>query len=198
MKLHSPAAARNAGPIGDVLADWLPDSGRVLEIASGSGEHAVALSKRFPGVEWQPTDPDSAALGSIATWREEEGAPNLLAPLRLDVCERPWPVTRADAVLAINLVHISPWEASLALLAGAAELLPAGGPLILYGPWRVPGEPLARSNHDFEAQLKARDPRFGIRNVATFAAAAREAGFTLDRQRAMPAKNRMLLFRRAG
>lgn len=198
MKLHSPAAARNMGPIGDVLADWLPPSGRVLEIASGSGEHALAFARRFPMIEWQPTDPDSAALGSIATWQEEEGTANLLAPLRLDVCGRPWPVSEADAVVAINLVHISPWEASLALMEGAAAILPAGGPLVLYGPWRVPGEPLARSNHDFEAQLKARDPRFGIRNVATFAAAAREAGFTLDRQRAMPANNRMLLLRRAG
>lgn len=197
MKLHAPAAARNRDPIGDVLADWLPNSGRVLEIASGSGEHALAFARRFPALAWQPTDPDSAALASIATWREE-GPANLLAPVRLDVLERPWPVTQADAVVAINLVHISPWEASLALLEGAAQVLPTGGPLILYGPWRVPGEPLARSNHDFEAQLKARDPRFGIRNVATFAAAAREAGFTLDRQRSMPANNRMLLLRRAG
>lgn len=197
MKLHAPAVARNVEPIGDVLAEWLPTAGRVLEIASGSGEHARAFARRFPQLEWQPSDPDGAALGSIATWREEAGTPNLLAPLRLDVCG-PWAVGPADAVVAINLVHISPWEASFALLAGAAGILPAGAPLILYGPWRVPGEPLARSNHDFEAQLKARDPRFGIRDVATFAAAAREAGFSLAQQRAMPANNRMLLLRRAG
>lgn len=181
-----------------MLADWLPQFGLVLEIASGSGEHAIAFARRFPKLVWQPTDPDPSALGSITTWREEEGAANLLAPLRLDVTERPWPVAKAEAVMAVNLVHISPWEASLRLLAGAADVLEPGGPLIFYGPWRVPGEPLARSNHDFEVQLKARDPRFGIRDVATFAAAAREAGFSLAQQRAMPANNRILLFRRAG
>ena len=196
MKRHAPATARNVGPIGDVLAEWLPPSGAVLEIASGTGEHALAFARRFPALEWQPSDPDPAALDSIAAWRSEAGTSNLRPPRRLDVTEMPWPVDRSAAVVAINLVHISPWEASLALLRGAAAVLEAGAPLILYGPWRVPGEPLARSNHDFEASLKARDPRFGIRNVAAFAAAAREAGFSLAVQRPMPANNRMLCFRR--
>lgn len=199
MKLHAPATARNAAPIGEVLDDWLPRQGRVLEIASGTGEHAVAFARRYPALQWQPTDPDPAAIASIATWREEEGSSNLLPPVRLDVTETPWPpLDQVAAVVAINLVHISPWEASLALLAGAAAVLDPGAPLILYGPWRVPGEPLAASNHAFEASLKARDPRFGIRNAATFAEAARAAGFTLAAQRPMPANNRMLLFRRAG
>lgn len=199
MKLHAPATARNVGPIGEVLDEWLPGQGRVLEIASGTGEHAVAFARRYPAIEWQPTDPDPAAIASIATWRGEEGSSNLLAPVRLDVIEAPWPpLGQVAAVVAINLVHISPWEASLALLAGAAALLDRGAPLILYGPWRVPGEPLATSNHAFEASLKARDPRFGIRNVATFAEAARTVGFSLAAQRPMPANNRMLLFRRAG
>ncbi|WP_114228168.1 MULTISPECIES: DUF938 domain-containing protein [Sphingomonas] len=197
MKREAPAASRNVGPIGDVLAEWLPPTGLVLEIASGTGEHALAFARRFPALEWQPTDPAPDALESIAAWREE-GPANLRPPLRLDVCEEPWPIAHADAVVAINLVHISPWAASLALLAGAATILPPHAPLILYGPWRVPGEPLARSNLAFEAALQARDPRFGIRNVAAFAAAAREAGFSLDRQQAMPANNRMLLLRRAG
>lgn len=198
MKRHAPACARNVGPIGDVLDEWLPKSGTVLEIASGTGEHALAFAARYPALAWQPTDPDPDAIASIASWREEDGTANLLAPVRLDVTEQPWPVRAADALVAINLVHISPWEASLALLDGGAALLPPGAPLILYGPWRVPGEPLAASNHAFEASLKQRDPRFGIREVTTFAAAARDAGFSLAAQRAMPANNRMLLLRRAG
>jgi len=198
MKLHAPATARNAEPIGEVLDTWLPEQGDVLEIASGTGEHAVAFADRFSHLHWQPSDPDPAAIASIATWREEAGASNLLPPVRLDVTESPWPVQRAAAVVAINLLHISPWEASLALLTGAAAVLDPGAPLILYGAWRVPGEPLAASNLAFDASLKERDPRFGIRNVATFADAARAGGFTLAAQRPMPANNRMLLFRRAG
>ncbi|WP_294173120.1 DUF938 domain-containing protein [uncultured Sphingomonas sp.] len=197
MKLRSPAAARNVGPIGDVLAEWLPAGGLVLEVASGSGEHALAFARRFPDLDWQPSDPDAAALASTAQWRAEEGPRNLLPPVRLDVAEREWPVVTAKAVLSINIVHISPWEASLGLLAGAAQLLAAGGPLILYGPWIVDGEETAPSNLLFDADLKRRSPSWGLRRVAVFAEEAAKRGLTLEAERAMPANNRMLLFRSA-
>jgi hypothetical protein len=196
MKLRSPAAARNQEPIAAVLAEWLPHSGTVLELASGSGEHALAFAAAFPRLQWQPSDPDSAALASITLWREEEGSPNLLPPLRLNAAAEEWPVQRADALVAINLVHISPWEASLGLLRGARRLLPAGAPLILYGPWRVEGQSLEPSNEAFDQSLKARDPAWGLREVGAFAQAARERGLELADQRAMPANNLMLLFRR--
>ena len=196
MKLCSPAAARNAEPIGEVLAEWLPPAGLVLEVASGGGEHALSFARTFPHLKWQPSDPDSAALASIETWRLEEGSPNLLPPLRLDVVQSQWPIGQAAAVVAINLVHISPWAASLGLLAGAARILPPGAPLILYGPWRVDGEALAPSNEAFDRSLKARDLRWGLREVGEFATAAGDRGFVLADQRAMPANNRMLLFRR--
>jgi hypothetical protein len=198
MKLSSPAATRNVGPIGDVLAGWLPAGGLVLEVASGSGEHALAFARRFPAaLQWQPSDPDAAALASIETWRVQDGALNLLPPLRLDVTAPEWPVSAADAVLAINMVHISPWEASLGLLDGAARLLPPGGPLILYGPWIVDGEETAPSNLLFDADLRRRDPSWGLRRVAVFAEEAVKRGLVLEAEQAMPANNRMLLFRSA-
>lgn len=196
MKLRSPAAARNVGPIGDVLAEWLPSSGLVLEVASGSGEHATAFARRFPHLRWQPSDPDPAALASIETWRVEEGSANLLAPLALDAAAE-WPVAAADAVLSINMVHISPWEASLGLLDGAARLLPPGGPLILYGPWIVDGQETAPSNLLFDADLRRRNASWGLRRLAAFAEEAAKRGLGLEAERAMPANNRMLLFRSA-
>lgn len=196
MKLSSPAVARNTGPIGDVLAEWLPARGLVLEIASGGGEHALAFAGRFPHLEWQPSDPDPQARDSIAEWREDEGPANLLAPIAIDVCDSVWSVERADAVVAINMVHISPWEASLGLLDGAARLLDEDCVLILYGPWLVEGIETAPSNIAFDADLKAREPRWGLRQVSDFAVVAVERGFVLADQRAMPANNRMLSFRR--
>jgi hypothetical protein len=197
MKLRSPAVARNVRPIGDVLAEWLPARGLVLELASGSGEHATAFARRFPHLRWQPSDSDPAALASIETWRAEEGSANLLAPLAVDAAAANWPVDAADAVLSINLVHISPWEASLGLLDGAARLLAAGGPLILYGPWIVNGEETAPSNLLFDADLRRRDPSWGLRRVSVFAEEAAKRGLALEAERAMPANNRMLLFRSA-
>ena len=196
MKREAPAAARNREPILAVLREWLPPSGRVLEIAAGTGEHALHFAAAFPALEWQPTDPDPEARASIDAWAAEAGGPNLRPALDLDVRSPDWPVTEAAAVLAINLVHISPPEASTALLAGAARLLAPGAPLILYGPWRVRGEPLTSSNLAFDAALKKRDPRFGLRELTAFAAEARTAGFTLAERRAMPANNLMLRFER--
>ena len=168
----------------------------MLEIASGTGEHAVAFARRFPNLEWYPSDSDPEALASISEWREANGPPNLRPPLPIDVCHRVWPVIQADAVVAINMVHISPWEASLGLLDGAARVLGPQGMLILYGPWLVDGLDTAPSNLAFDADLKARDPRWGLRQVNEFAVEAAQRGLTLADQRAMPANNRMLLFKR--
>ena len=191
----APAALRNIGPIGDVLATWLPAGGVVLEIASGTGEHALAFARRFPALDWQPSDPDAGALASIAAWRAE-GPSNLLEPVALDAQDEAWPIERADAVLCINMVHISPWASALGLIAGAQRLLAPGAPLILYGPWIADGVETAPSNLAFDADLKARDPAWGLRRVEDFAASAARRGLVLSDQRAMPANNRMLLFRR--
>lgn len=190
-KRQAPAAARNVGPIGDVLAEWLPPSGLVLEIASGTGEHALAFARRFPRLDWQPSDSDPAALASIAAW-QLEGPGNLRPPVRLNVCSRDWPVAAADAILCINMVHISPWECSLGLLDGAAKLLSNGAPLILYGPWLEAEVEPAPSNLAFDQSLRSRDPRWGLRLVEDFAAEVALRGFALVERRAMPANNLML------
>lgn len=193
IKRQAPAAARNVEPIGDVLAEWLPPQGVVLEIASGTGEHALAFGRRFPNLDWQPSDPDPEALSSIAAW-QAEGPANLMPPLRLDVCETDWPVTRVDAILCVNMVHISPWQSSLGLLDGARRLLPKDAPLILYGPWLEAEIEVAPSNLAFDQSLKARDPRWGLRLVEDFAAEAALRGFVLAGRQSMPANNLMLRF----
>ncbi|HXG99884.1 MAG TPA: DUF938 domain-containing protein [Sphingomicrobium sp.] len=192
----APATLRNRGPIVTVLTDWLPLQGLVLEIASGSGEHAVHFAKHFADLSWQPSDPDPAAINSITAWRDEAHLDNLRAPLSLDAASAPWPVERADAIVTINMVHISAWEASLGLLDGAARLLPAGAPLILYGPWIEQNIAAAPSNLAFDQSLKARDPRWGLRTVEAFADEASARGLKLCEKRSMPANNLMLLFRR--
>ena len=196
MKQSSPPAARNSAPITAVLREWLPHAGLVLEVASGTGEHAVAFARFFTALDWQPSDLDPSALRSVAAWREEADLPNLHAPITIDVTKSGWTITKADAILAINMVHISGWPAALGLLNGSARLLPEGGPLILYGPWRVDGEPLAPSNREFDASLRHRNPEWGLREVGAFASEAAARGFELVEQRTMPANNRMLLFRR--
>lgn len=193
VKRQAPAAARNVGPIGDVLEDWLPESGLVLEIASGTGEHALAFARRFPGLQWQPSDPDPEALASIAAWGYE-GPENLLPPILLDTRAAEWPVASADAVLCINMVHISPWESALGLLDGARRLLGPGAPLILYGPWIEEGVDPAPSNLTFDQSLRVRDPRWGLRKVGDFAAEAALRGLVLADRRAMPSNNLMLRF----
>lgn len=195
VRREAPAAARNVLPIGDVLAEWLPPHGTILEVASGTGEHALSFARRFPAIAWQPSDPDPEALRSIEAWRSD-GPPGMLPPIRIDVCDAAWPVTSAAAIVSINMVHISPWEASLGLLDGAARLLGPGAPLILYGPWIVEGIETAASNIAFDGSLKARDPRWGLRSVAMFAGEAALRGFTFADIRAMPANNVMLRFDR--
>ncbi len=197
MKQHAPAAARNRAPILEVLRRVLPPRGLVLEIASGSGEHAVHFAIGLPELSWQPTDPSPDALASIAAHRKEHAPPNLRPPLALDVTAPRWPVTAADAIVCINMVHIAPWEAALALFAGAAALLPPAAPLVTYGPYRFGGRFTAPSNEAFDRSLRARDPRWGVRDLDELAAAAAAAGFTHDETTALPANNHALVFRRA-
>jgi hypothetical protein len=193
----APAVQRNRDPIADVLAEWLPDSGLVLELASGSGEHAVHFARRFPNLEWQPSDPDPEALASIAAYRSEADLPNLRPPLAIDAAAPDWPIAGADALLSINMVHISPWPAALGLLDSAVRLLGEDAPLILYGPWLIDGVETAPSNLAFDADLRDRNPAWGLRRVETFAREAATRGLVLAETRPMPANNVMLLLRRA-
>jgi hypothetical protein len=179
------------------LARWLPATGLVLEIASGSGEHAVAFAKRFPSLWWQPSDLDGNARASIGAWRATAGLANLAPPLAIDAAEPLWPIERAHAVLSINMVHISPWASSLGLLEGAARILYLGAPLILYGPWLSDSMATAPSNVEFDLDLKRRNPAWGLRRVEDFASAAAQRGFDLAEQQLMPANNLMLLFHRS-
>ena len=192
----APAALRNREPIAEVLAAWLPSSGLVLEVASGTGEHAAFFAERFPALDWQPSDVHPDALASIASWRAAAALPNLRAPLVIDAASPDWPIERAGAMLSINMVHISPWASALGLLDAAARLLPPGGPLMLYGPWLKDDVPTAASNLAFDSDLKRRDPQWGLRRVEDFDAAAKERELDLVDTRAMPANNLMLLWRR--
>jgi hypothetical protein len=193
----APAALRNREAIAEVLRQWLPRNGLVLEIASGSGEHAIYFAECFPDLEWQPSDVHPDALSSIAAWRAEAGRTNVRPPLILDASSPDWPIYRADALLSINMVHISPWASALGLLDGAARLLSPGGPLIMYGPWLKNDIPTAASNRDFDADLKRRDLQWGLRRVEDFAAEAEKRGLRLEATSAMPANNLMLLLRRS-
>lgn len=191
----APAALRNRGPISKVLRDWLPETGLVLEVASGSGEHVVHFADQFPHLEWQPSDLHPGALASISAWQEASGLKNVRRPILIDASSSEWPIERANAVLSINMVHISPWSSSLGLVANSARILPPGAPLILYGPWLKDDIETEASNLAFDRDLRARDPQWGLRRVEEFAAIALKHGFELEEIRAMPANNLMLLFR---
>lgn len=191
---HAPATVRNREAIAAVLAEVLPMSGWVLEVASGSGEHCAFFAERFPALRWQPSDPEPSALASIASWCA--GLANVAAPVAIDAAAPDWAVERADALLCINMVHISPWEATLGLFDGAARVLLQGTPLILYGPYLRAEVATAPSNAAFDASLKARDPRWGLRDVADLTAAALERGLAFERLVEMPANNIMLIYRR--
>jgi SAM-dependent methyltransferase len=196
--LFAPAAARNGSAILDVLRSILPPVGDVLEVASGTGEHAVRFAAALPALHWQPTDPDRRALGSITAHARAAALPNLLAPLELDVRAQVWPVTRADAILCINMIHIAPWAATEGLLAGAGRLLPEGGPLFLYGPFRIGGGHTAESNARFDADLRFRDPDWGLRDLEAVLAEAAGHGLHLAERIAMPANNLSVVLRKDG
>ena len=192
----APAVARNKAAITEALARHLPATGLVLEIASGSGEHALHFAAHFPALTFQPTDPDAAALASIAAWRAEAQLPNLLPPLALDVMADAWPVQKADAVLCINMIHIAPWEATAALIRGAAQVLPRDGILFLYGPFKQGGQHTAPSNAEFDTSLRAQDARWGVRDIEAVTEIASAAGCAAPVVEAMPANNLSVIFRR--
>ncbi len=196
MKRFAEATSRNRAPITELLRTALPENGLVLEIASGTGEHALHFAGAFPHLLWQPSDPEPAALRSIEAWRAEAGLLNLLPPVALDVRAATWPVERADAVLAINMIHISPWAATVGLLRGAGRLLGPGAPLYLYGPYRQAGVPTAPSNEAFDESLRARNPEWGLRELEAVAADAATRGFALDSVTPMPANNLSVVLRK--
>jgi hypothetical protein len=193
----APSTARNREPILQVLRTVLPERGLVLEIAAGAGEHALYCAAALPGLTWLPTDPDEAALTSIAAWRQHAGTDNLAAPLRLDACApESWPVPVADAVVNINMIHISPWAAAEGLMTGAGRVLPEGGVLFLYGPYLEDGVETAPSNLAFDASLRSRDPRWGLRRLEAVRDLAAANGLTLEQRLPMPANNLSLVFRK--
>ena len=195
--LHAAATERNRGPILDVLRAVLPPAGLVLEIASGTGQHAAFFAPAFAGVRWQPSDTSERMLESIRAWSAAAGAGNLLPPVLLDVEREPWPVDRADAIVNINMVHIAPWSAAEALVQGAARRLPASGVLFLYGPFKRGGQH-TESNQRFDERLRGEDPRWGVRDVDDLQTLASSAGFAAPEIVPMPANNFSLVFRRNG
>lgn len=194
-RMHAPAAERNKMAIADVLMSVLPERGLVLEVASGTGQHAAYLAERFPQLDWQPSDPEPGAAASIAAWCA--GKPNILPPVRLDATNSSWPIAQADALLCINMIHIAPWQATTGLLQGGARVLPVGAPAVLYGPFRRAGVPTAPSNEAFDASLKARDLRWGLRELEHVTAKAEMHGFVLEHVVEMPANNLTVIFRRS-
>lgn len=194
----SPSTARNREPILAVLRPRLPPAARVLEIASGAGEHAVFLAAALPGVRWTPSDPSPEARASITAWRAASGLANLEAPLALDAADAAtWPAEPVDAIVCINMVHISPWAATEGLVAGAGRLLPSGGQLILYGPYLEADVPTAPSNLAFDDSLRSRDPAWGLRRRQDVEALAAGYGLNMDERIAMPANNLFLVFAKA-
>jgi SAM-dependent methyltransferase len=196
VKRRAPATERNRDAIAAVLRTVLPERGLLLEVAAGTGEHAAYLAPLFPELRWQPSDPDPDALTSIEAWAADADAPNLLPPVFLDAASSTWPIDSADAILCINMLHISPWAATEGLIRGAGRLLPGGAPLILYGPYRRAGVPTAPSNEAFDASLKARNPAWGLRDLEAVQGQAVGQGLAFERFHEMPANNLTLVFRR--
>ncbi|QQC67133.1 DUF938 domain-containing protein [Paraburkholderia ginsengisoli] len=196
LRQRSPSAERNREPILAVLRDTLPATGRVLEIASGTGQHAMYFAAALPGLDWQPSDADADARASIAAWIAHEGLANVRAPLVLDVHQPDWGVDSLDAVVCINMIHISPWSAAEALFAGASRRLVDGGVLYLYGPYKRGGTQTAPSNDAFDQQLRSRDPEWGVRDMEAVVELGASVGLVCDEPIAMPANNFSLVFRK--
>ena len=198
----SPAAERNKSAILATLQTLLPASGRLLELAAGTGQHAVFCAAGLPGWQWQPSDPDPAALPAIAAGTAAHPSPGLLHALQLDVLVEPWPARLShaganwDALYCANMLHIAPWACCAALMRGAAGLLAEQGQLITYGPYRVQGEPTAPGNQAFDADLRARNPAWGLRWLHDIAEQAEAVGLQLSARHALPANNQILVFRR--
>jgi SAM-dependent methyltransferase len=196
MKREAPAAARNRQPILDVLRTCLPATGLVLEVASGTGEHAVHFAQALPALVFQPTDPGAEQRASIDDWTQTLGLPNVRPALALDASAEPWPVDRADAVVCINMIHIAPWSATIGLMRGAARLLAPGSVLFLYGPYHRDGRPTSPGNEAFDQSLRQQNAAWGIRDLEDVTALGKREGFAVDRAVDMPANNLSVVFRR--
>ena len=194
LRFSNPSALRNRVCIFEVLENVLPTTGKVLEVASGSGEHVTYFAEQFPNLIWQPSDPSKKARESIETWLELGSFPNVMPPLDLDVTQDVWSISQADAMLAINMVHISPWSATQGLLNGAGRLLPVGGTLTLYGPYRREGEPFAKSNAEFDDWLRSENPNWGVRHLEEVTEEAEKYGLSLLSTTEMPANNLAVTF----
>jgi SAM-dependent methyltransferase len=196
LRQHAPSAERNREPILAVLERVLPATGTVLEIASGTGQHAIHFAAALPHLVWQPSDLDDEARASIAAWTAHSGLANVRPPLALDVRDASWGIESAAAIVCINMIHISPWASALALIGGAGRLLGPGGVLFLYGPYRRGGVHTAPTNAAFDEQLQRRNPAWGVRNMEDVMALADAAGFDAEDPVEMPANNFSLVFRK--
>lgn len=194
LRLFAPATVRNRAPILEILREALPPTGRVLEVAAGTGEHACFFAAQLPQLEWVPTDPEPSAVQSIEAWIRHTGVTNVTPPQALDVHTLAWP--KADAVVCINMLHIAPWSATGALMTGAGRVLPHGGVLFVYGPFLRSDRATAQSNMEFDASLRQRDPAWGLRTLEQVQALAAEYGLALYRAVEMPANNLSLIFKR--
>ncbi len=194
VKRYAPATERNRDVIAETLVNVLPAEGVVLEIASGTGEHAVHFAQLFPGITWQPSDPDPIAIASINAWRGDCAVPNVRSAMLLDA-SADWPIAHADAIVCINMAHISPWAATVGLLRNAARILPQSAPLFIYGPFRQHDVPLAEGNATFDAALRQQNPEWGLRYVEDIAKEARDFDLMLDQIIPMPSNNLSLIFR---
>jgi Protein of unknown function (DUF938) len=192
---YAPATVRNRDFILDVLREVLPVTGAILEIASGSGEHVVHFARNLPSLVFQPSDPEPEALLSVAAWVKDAQVTNVRRPIVLDASQSPWPIASADGIICINMVHISPWDATIGLITGAAATLPPGSPLYLYGPYRRKGVATAPSNEAFDRNLRDRNPTWGLRDLEAVAAIAQSVGFSVPTVTEMPANNLSVVFR---
>jgi len=195
-RLLSPPGERNKGPVAQVLKQVLPDRGLVLEVSSGTGQHVIHFAHELPNLTWQPSERDQECLRSIAQWLAAEKPVNVRPPLYLDVGEEPWPVSSAAAVLCLNMIHIAPWAAGMALIRGASRILGSGGPLVLYGPFRRGSKHTSPSNEAFDTQLRAMDPAWGVRDQEDVTSFAEAHGFGPPEVREMPANNLSVILRK--
>ena len=195
-RLASPSAERNRGPLAEVLSQVLPQSGLVLEVGSGTGEHAVHFARVMPHLTWQPSEQDSDCLRSISAWVAAEAQGNVREPLYLNVSDTQWPIAAADAIISINMIHIAPWSVAQALLRGASRTLLPGGLLCLYGPYRVAGEHTSASNRAFDAQLRGMNSEWGVRDIDEVSNEARAVDLEFVRTFEMPANNLIVALRK--
>jgi hypothetical protein len=193
---YAPATVRNRDFILDVLRHVLPTTGVILEIASGWGEHVVHFARNLPSLAFQPSDPEPEARMSVEAWVKASQVTNVRAPIVLDASQSPWPIASADGIICINMVHISPWDATVGLITGAAAILPRGSPLYLYGPYERKGFATAPSNQVFDQNLRDRNPKWGLRDLEAVAAIAQSVGFSVPTVTEMPANNLSVVFRR--